>query len=137
MIEIAKIFKTKHILINCVLANLYYWKFFYFNLYFMTKPNEHLYYSIPIPFSWTILKLYSYIRMVHTYTECLNKTLSITVSNSVTWEQNKMIWLLECAMNSKCCDYKLINKHSYKSRNIDNYLHNTKSSLKTSTSGKK
>lgn len=78
--------------------------------------------------------------MVHTYTECLNKTLSITVSNNSVMACDlgtKQDDLLECAMNSKCCDYKLINKHSYKSRNIDNYLHNTKSSLKTSTSGKK
>lgn len=67
--------------------------------------------------------------------------MSITVSNNsvmacdlgtkqddlTTWmcHEQQMLW------------YKLINKHSYKTRNIDNYLHNTKSSLKTSTSGKK
>lgn len=32
-------------------------------------------------------------------------------------------------MNSKCCNYKLINKYLYKFRNIDNYFYNIKFSL--------
>lgn len=48
-----------------------------------------------------------------------------------------MIWLFECVMNSKCCDYKLINKYLDKFRNIDDYFYNIKFSLKIFILGKK